>query len=272
MHRAPPVPRWRRLRRVTLLPRRLNCHPPALYRREPCPPRLTSRSCNPGILSRRARWPQTNITWRKRRSSPATDPPPCSISSRRFWRIRRKQPPRLPTRPSMAFEARYESWSRDSPIRACPCGSFHLRSACRPRVGRQFLDGSPLLLARAYLQSAQASFQLGTYTGYVQAAFAAELAQRIAKEKLTRRWGLAALVPVERIIREAARRLWFRLPVLAILLGWFLAGIAAAVVSLPFEAGAAFRAWLLPIWAMGLVCAVLYGFVRSIRSALKRQV
>ena len=134
------------------------------------------------------------------------------------------------------------------------------------------LTARPFLLARAYLQSAQASFQLGTYTGYVQAAFAAEIAQRIAKEKLTRRWGLAGFAPVERAVREAAQRLWFRLPVLAILLGWFVAGIVAAVVSLPFEGGAAFRAWLLPIWAMGLVCAVLYGFVRSIRTALRRRV
>jgi hypothetical protein len=133
------------------------------------------------------------------------------------------------------------------------------------------LTARPLLLARANLQAAQASFQLGTYTGYVQAAVAAELAQRIAREKLSRRWGLAAFAPVERMVREAARRLWLRLPVLAILLGWFVAGIVAAVVSLPFEAGAAFRAWLLPIWAMGLVSAVLYGFVRSIRSALKRR-
>lgn len=134
------------------------------------------------------------------------------------------------------------------------------------------LTARPSLLARSYLQSAQASFQLGTYTGYVQAALAAELSQRIAKEKLSRRWGLAALAPVERMVREGARRLWFRLPVLAILLGWFIGGIVAAVVSLPFEAGAAFRAWLLPIWAMGLVCAVLYGFVRSIRAALKRRI
>jgi len=133
------------------------------------------------------------------------------------------------------------------------------------------MTARPLLLARAYLQAAQASFQLGTYTGYVQAAFAAELAQRIAKEKLSRRWGLAAFAPVERMVREAARRLWFRLPLLAILLGWFVAGIVAAVVSLPFEAGAAFRAWLLPIWAIGLVCGVLYGFVRSIRAANRRR-
>jgi len=129
----------------------------------------------------------------------------------------------------------------------------------------------PLLLARAYLQAAQTSFQLGIYTGYVQAAFAAELAQRIAKGKHPRRWGLGAFAPVERLIRQAARRLWFRLPGLAILLGWFVAGIAAAVVSLPFEAGAAFRAWLLPTWALGLVCVVLYGFVRSIRAASKRR-
>jgi len=130
----------------------------------------------------------------------------------------------------------------------------------------------PLLLARAYLQSAQALFQLGTYTGYVQAAFAAELAQRIAEGKLPpRRWGFGAFAPVKRVIKQAARRLWQRLPLLAILLGWFVAGIFAAVVSLPFEAGAALRGWLLPVWAIGLVCVVLYGFVRSIRAASKRR-
>ena len=130
----------------------------------------------------------------------------------------------------------------------------------------------PFLLARAYLQSAQASFQLGTYTGYVQAALAAEFAQRVAREKLRpRRWGLGAFAPLDRAIKHAAHRLWQRLPLLAIMLGWFFAGIAAAVVSLPFEAGAAFRSWLLPAWAIGLVCIVLYGFVRSIRAASKQR-
>jgi hypothetical protein len=130
----------------------------------------------------------------------------------------------------------------------------------------------PLLMARAYLHAAQASFQLGTYTGYVQAAFAAELSQRVARGKLrSRRWSLGAFAPVKRAVEHAARRLWQRLPVLAILLGWFVAGIVAAVASLPFEAGTTFRGWLLPVWSIGLVCGVLYGFVRSIRAASRRR-
>jgi len=126
----------------------------------------------------------------------------------------------------------------------------------------------PLLLARAYLQAAIASFQLGTYTGFVQAAFAAECARQIAEGKRSRRWlrwSANALAPVKRAAGRTARRLWQRLPLLAILLGWFFAGIVAALASLPFEAGAAFRAWLLPVWAMGLMAFVLFGFVRSIR-------
>ncbi len=129
----------------------------------------------------------------------------------------------------------------------------------------------PLPLARAYLQAAQASFQLATYTGYVQAAFAAELSQQIATGKLrSRRWALGAFAPAKRALQHVATRLWLRLPVLAILLGWFFTGIVAAVASLPFESGAAFRAWLLPIWAFGLVAGVLYGFVRSIRAVAGR--
>ncbi len=130
----------------------------------------------------------------------------------------------------------------------------------------------PFLMARAYLQAAQASFQLGTYTGYVQAAFAADLSRRIARGKrLSRRWGLGAFAPVKRALGHAARRLWQRLPLLAILLGWFIAGILAAVASLPFDTGAAFRGWLLPVWSIGLVSGVLYGFVRSLRAASKHR-
>ena len=130
----------------------------------------------------------------------------------------------------------------------------------------------PLLLARAYLQSAQSSLQLGTYTGYVQAALAADLAQRAARGKLrSRRWGFGAFTPMKQAIERTVRRLWQRLPGLAILLGWFFAGVVAAVASLPFEAGAAFRAWLLPLWSIGLVCFVLYGFVRSIRATTRRR-
>ena len=128
----------------------------------------------------------------------------------------------------------------------------------------------PLQLAQAYLAAAQAAFQLGIYTGYVQAAFAAELAQQIAKGKLSpaaRSWAAGAFAPAGRAVKQAVRRLWQRLPLLAILLGWFLTGIGAAAASLPFENGAAFRAWLLPVWAIGLVAFVLFGFIRSIRRA-----
>ena len=136
----------------------------------------------------------------------------------------------------------------------------------------QFAGGRQLASVRAYLQSAQTSFQLGTYTGYVQAALAAGLAARITKEKVrSRRWAFGPLAAAPRIMKQAARRLWLRLPLLAILLGWLLAGVAAAVVSLPFGAGAAFRAWLLPVWAIGLVSIVLFGFVRSIRAMAGRR-
>lgn len=131
----------------------------------------------------------------------------------------------------------------------------------------------PLALARAYLEAAQASFQMGTYTGYVQAACAAQLSERIARGKRSRAsllWSAGAFAPVKRVVERAARRLWQRLPLLAILLGWFFAGIVAAVASLPFAAGAAFRAWLLPVWAMGLLAFVLFGLVRSIRAVSKR--
>jgi len=132
--------------------------------------------------------------------------------------------------------------------------------------------GRALVQARAYLEAAQSSFQLTTYTGYVQAALAAEFAQRIVNEKpRSRRTILETLKPVSYVVKQAAQRLWRRLPVLAILLGWFLAGVAAALASLPFESGAEFRAWLLPLWAIGMVCMVLYGFVRSIRAATKHR-
>ena len=132
----------------------------------------------------------------------------------------------------------------------------------------------PLPLARAYLEAALVSFQLGTYTGLVQAAFAADLARKIAEGKIspvipTTKRGV--FEPVKRVVKRAARRLWQRLPLLAILLGWFVAGIVAAIVSLAFQSGAALRAWLLPVWAVGLLAIVLFGFVRSIRRIGQRR-
>jgi ABC-type amino acid transport system permease subunit len=123
-------------------------------------------------------------------------------------------------------------------------------------------------LARAYLQAAQASFQLGTYTGLVQATFAADLAMRIATRKISPAIPRTRPVTIGEVINtvtRATRRLWRKLPLLAILLGWFIAGIVAGIASLALPSGAALRAWLLSAWAMGLLVIVLVGFVRSIR-------
>lgn len=124
-----------------------------------------------------------------------------------------------------------------------------------------------LLTARSYLDAAQASLQLGTYTGLVQAAYAADLARRIAtgeRSETLSRLRLGGFEPVKRALQRGVRNLWRKLPLLAILLGWFLAGVLAAVVSLLFETGGAFRASLFPGWALGLLTLVVVGFVRSI--------
>ncbi len=150
-------------------------------------------------------------------------------------------------------------------------------SISEARLALQSADTSgmarPLLLARAYLDAAQASFQFGTYTGIVQAAFAADLAQRIASGKISPEIPsvkLSAFEPIKRAVQRAARRLWQRLPLLAILLGWLVAGICAGITSLAFQSGAELRAWLLPAWAMGLLAVVLVGFIRSIRRIAQR--
>jgi hypothetical protein len=129
-------------------------------------------------------------------------------------------------------------------------------------------------LARTYLQAAQSTFQLSTYTGFVQSAIAARLALEITRGKRSRpsfasREGVFARV--KRATQRAARQLGQRLPLLAILLGWFFAGVIASTASLAFQAGAAFRAWLLPAWATGLMALVLVGFVRSIRRIGQRR-
>lgn len=131
----------------------------------------------------------------------------------------------------------------------------------------------PMQLAHAYLQAAQASLQLGTYTGLVQAAFAAELASQITNGTISLdvpafSWG--PLEPFKRVLKQATQRLWRRLPLLAILLGWFGAGVLAGIVSLLFEAGVSFRTSLFPAWGLGMITIVLVGFVRSIRRITQR--
>jgi len=108
------------------------------------------------------------------------------------------------------------------------------------------------------------------------AAQAAELAQGIAKDsKVSRSLKRRAfpgsrpqsrLQPLRRAAWRTARRLWEKLPLLAILLGWFAAGVLAGLLSLPFQQGlAGMRGLLFPVWALGLLAMVLVGFVRSLR-------
>ena len=134
----------------------------------------------------------------------------------------------------------------------------------------------PIPQAQAYLDMARAHFELGAYTGYVVAAQAAALAQGIAEDSRVspslkrgafpdskpQSW----LQPLRRAAWRTARRLWEKLPLLAILLGWFAAGVLAGLLSLPFQQGlAGMRGILFPVWALGLVTMVLVGFVRSLR-------
>jgi hypothetical protein len=134
--------------------------------------------------------------------------------------------------------------------------------------------------AQAYLDLAQAHFEAGSYSGYVIATQAAVLAQQTANglkvaapAATSPPAGKILLRPMTRAARHSARRLWQTLPLLAILLGWFIAGILAGVASLPFQQGAIaeLRHALFPIWAMGLLSMVLLGFVRSIRQIRRRR-
>jgi hypothetical protein len=127
---------------------------------------------------------------------------------------------------------------------------------------------------KAFLDLAQAHFELGTYVGYVEAAQAATWAQRIAEDSRIEPRGKFSIARIRRprAVREpgparrALRRLWDKLPLLAILLGWLLAGIVGGVASLPFQEGfvSETRQTLFSIWALGLLAMVLLGFVRSI--------
>jgi tetratricopeptide (TPR) repeat protein len=137
-------------------------------------------------------------------------------------------------------------------------------------------SGSPARAdqARAFFDLAQAHFELGTYTAYVEAAQAAMRARQIAEDsRIEPRGKLSTGRPrrpsTERKpgpARRAVRRLWDKLPLLAILLGWLLAGIVGGVAALPFqEIGVSeTRQTLFSIWALGLLAMVLLGFVRSI--------
>src|SRR5258708_3171319 len=122
---------------------------------------------------------------------------------------------------------------------------------------------------KTFLDLAQAHFELGTYTAYVEAAQAAMRARQIAEGSLIEPLGKFSGRP----IRSGAprtpgpvRRLWDKLPLLAILLGWLLAGIVGGVAALPFQDGdvSETRQTLFSIWALGLLAMVLLGFVRSI--------
>jgi hypothetical protein len=128
--------------------------------------------------------------------------------------------------------------------------------------------------ARAFLDVAQAHFELGTYVAYVEASQAAMRAQRIAEDSRIEPRGKFSTARSLRTrtlrepgpVRRAVRRLWDKLPLLAILLGWLLAGIVGGVASLPFQDGyiSETRQTLFSIWALGLLAMVLLGFVRSI--------
>ena len=126
---------------------------------------------------------------------------------------------------------------------------------------------------KAFLDLAQAHFELGTYVAYVEAAQAAMRARQIAEdgrsEPLGKFSGRNFRPNTPRkpgSARRAVRHLWDKLPWLAILLGWLLAGIVGGVASLPFQNGyvSETRQMLFSNWALGLLAMVLAGFVRSI--------
>jgi tetratricopeptide (TPR) repeat protein len=126
---------------------------------------------------------------------------------------------------------------------------------------------------KVFLDLAQAHFELGTYTAYVEAAQAAMRARQLAEDPLIQPLGKFSGRPFRANMprtpgpaRRAVRRLWDKLPLLAILLGWLLAGIVGGVAALPFQDGevSETRQTLFSIWALGLLAMVLLGFVRSI--------
>ncbi len=179
-------------------------------------------------------------------------------------------PPHVPSEVSTAGPAAEEPADSSQAIRS---GIEAVRLAV---LARSPDAPDPLPQAQAYLDVARAHFELGAYAGYVVAAQAAALAQGIAEDsKVSRslKRGVlrsskpqSRLQPLRRAAWRTARRLWEKLPLLAILLGWFAAGVLTGLLSLPFQQGlAGMRGILFPVWALGLVAMVLVGFVRSLR-------
>lgn len=125
------------------------------------------------------------------------------------------------------------------------------------------LDAAP---ARACLEVARAFLHVPSYEAYVRADLAAIVACQLAtpagpRPRPRRRAATAGFQPARAVLR-----LWRKLPLLAILLVWFAAGVAAGLASLLF-AGAAASAWrddIFPIWGLGLLGMVALGFIRSI--------
>jgi hypothetical protein len=113
-----------------------------------------------------------------------------------------------------------------------------------------------------YSAVAQAHFELGTFAAMVHAGFVANLGKRVMPQGSTTKSNKAQLIR----LRRSVSRLWRRLPLLAVLLGWLVVGITAGILSLPFQHGivAEVRHLLFPVWGMGLLGMVLTGLVRSL--------
>jgi len=64
------------------------------------------------------------------------------------------------------------------------------------------------------------------------------------------------------------KKLWRRAPLLALLLGWLLTGVAGAVVALLFrnDLPASLTGWGFEIWALGFLALVGFGFYARVRN------
>lgn len=67
---------------------------------------------------------------------------------------------------------------------------------------------------------------------------------------------------------KGVKKLWRRAPLLALLLGWLLAGLVAAVIALFLENDlpASVTAWGFEIWALGFLALVGFGFYARVRN------
>ncbi|HUS05816.1 MAG TPA: hypothetical protein VMZ52_05960 [Bryobacteraceae bacterium] len=103
--------------------------------------------------------------------------------------------------------------------------------------------------AKAYLGVAMVHLQSPVYADLVEAVHTATLARHFADR---------AKPPVSQV--RPIRRLWKRLPLLAVLLGWLSAGLLGGLLS------AELRHTFFPLWGGGLLVIVLFGFLRSLRT------